>query len=199
MLKTVLLVIDLINGICGPGTPYADYLSEHPELIQNENKLISYAEQNNIPVVFVRLAFDSSYKELKNIHSPMAQYIIQNKAFLLDTPQTQFINGLQYSAQDIVLNKKYIDPFYGSGLQNFLKQYGAQQVIFTGVATDLAINYGTNTAMTSGDGYTVTVVSDATGATDDDTQQKTLQNMMGRTVTNIMTTDQLLQEFSSSS
>ncbi len=159
----VLLVIDYINAIAGKGT-CAKYLGEHPEVVQHTNQLIKLFRSKEWLIFFVRLAFEPDYAELP-AYAPNRQTLVENKKFQLASEEVRFIDTLDITSSDRVINKKSGNPFFGSGLLEALQKVEAKEVIFTGVATDNAILFGTNTAMTGG--FKPIVVSDACGAATD--------------------------------
>lgn len=188
-MKKALLIIDYIKGIAETGS-CAAYLAAHPAVIRNTNALIQQARQQQRLIVHVRLAFAADYAGLPQ-YAPSAAAIRAQQKFQLGSPDTAFIAAIDYQAGDVVVNKKYGDPFYGSGLHEVLQSHGVDGVILTGVATDNAILHGSNSAIELG--YHVTLVSDACGAPTAQAHEAALTLMTGRTVNDVVLTDALCQ------
>jgi nicotinamidase-related amidase len=187
-----LLVIDYIRGVVETGS-CAEYLKKHPEILINTNKLIACFRKRNMPITFIRLAFDKSYKGLPK-YAPHAKVIREKEKFLLGSSETEFIDLLSYKGNtDIVLNKTYGDPFYNSGLLAFLKKNNITEVVLTGVATDNAILSGASTAMKNN--FMVTVIVDACGAPTQQAHENALAMMKGRSANNFYTTQDFLKGF----
>ena len=187
-MKKALLVVDYIKGIAETGS-CADYLKENPKVIANTNVLIRFARDQGMLVIHVRLAFTPDYQGLPR-YAPTAQFIRNNRKFLLNTPETEFIAGIDVKVGDLIVDKKYGNPFYGNDIDDLLETHGVEGVIFTGVATDNAILQGSNAAIERG--YHVTVVTDACGAPTTKAHEDALAIMKGRTVTEFLTTQEVL-------
>ncbi len=67
------------------------------------------------------------------------------------------------------------DPFYKSGLLELLREYSIEEVVFTGLATDNAILFGTNTTILSD--FSTVVVTDAVGARTEEAHRQALAIM----------------------
>lgn len=186
-MKKALLVVDYIKGIAETGS-CSEYLRENPRVIENTNTLIRLAREKGVHIVHVRLAFTPDYEGLPR-YAPSASYIRENRKFLLGTPETEFIAGIDHRDDDYLIDKKYGDPFHGSRLDDLLRSRDVEGVVFTGVATDNAILHGSDGAM--GRGYHVTVVSDACGAPTAKAHEDALAMMKGRTVTEFLKTEEL--------
>jgi biuret amidohydrolase len=159
-MTTALLVIDYINGIAKTGV-CAQHLKEHPEVITNTNHLIRTFRTQKLPLIFIRLAFNAEYDGLPQ-YAPPAAYIKEHRLFQLETDAVQFIDELDYTIDDIVVNKTYGNPFLGNNLEKQLKALGVQELVFTGVATNNAILFGANAAIEKN--FRVTLAHDACGA-----------------------------------
>ena len=145
-----------------------------------------------MPILFIRLAFDETYEDLP-CYAPNANIIKSNRKFLIGNPETAFIPELDFRIdKDIILNKKYGDPFHGSGLLDVLLKLNSEEIIFTGIATDNAIINGANTAITNN--FKVIVISDACGAQNAEHHELALKIMKGRTASEITTTAEYLTQ-----
>lgn len=187
-MKKTLLVIDYINGIAKTST-CAGYLAAHPEVLANTNALIDAFRQKGEAVYFIRLAFDENYTGLPT-HAPSKTILQAQHKFQLGSEEVAFLSELHYQEGDTVFDKKYGDPFHGSGLLSALQQHKVEEVVFTGVATENAILYGAATAMINN--FFVTIISDACGATTDEQHRAALSIMKGRSANQIVTTSEFL-------
>ena len=83
-MKTVLLVMDLINDIAHPKGKIArssGYIEKH-QVIDKANRLIKWARGKDIPIGFVTLGFSKGYPECPK-HSPIFGKAIENQALQL--------------------------------------------------------------------------------------------------------------------
>lgn len=190
-MKKALFVIDFIKGIVSGNGTCTHYLQQHPNVIKNTNTLIDAAHLHHIAVFHIRLAFDADYDGLPEF-APAANTIRNNQRFQSGSESTEFISDISQSATDTIINKTYGDVFQGNQLLKQLKQQDIKEIIFTGVATDNAILNSANTAICND--FYVTVVEDACGAADLTAHQNALNIMKGRTASEIITTDKLLEK-----
>ena len=163
VMKTALLVIDYIYGIVEGSCQ--DYIKAH-STIENTNKLIDYYRAHNMPIYFVRLGFDKNYTACPN-HSRAFQNIKSKGLFQLGQHDTDFVKELHYQSHDVVVNKTAASPFHCD--QEFIKNLQSQNIeclIFTGLATDNAINLGVREAHDMG--YYTIVAEDACGGSSED-------------------------------
>ena len=193
MFKRALFVIDYIKGIAAGNGTCAEYLQNHPEVIQNTNALISAARNRQILVFHIRLAFDVDYTGLPK-YAPSANSIRGNQRFQLNSDATEFIADIQQMPSDSIINKSYGDVFQGNQLLQQLKTESIDEIIFTGVATDNAILNSANTAILND--FYVTVAHDACGAQTAAAHENALKIMKGRTASEIITTAELLESLS---
>lgn len=192
-MKSALLVIDYINGIAKGNGSCAEYLKNHPEIIHNTILLINQAHAIELPVFHIRLAFDSSYSNLPK-HAPTADALRNNQLFQLDSLSTQFIPNLSIQPKDQVINKCYGDIFHGNDLITTLKKQGIETLYFTGISTDNAILFSTNTAMLNN--FRVVVIQDACAAPTIEAHLNALHIMKNRSVSDIISTQVALNKLS---
>lgn len=183
-MKTALLVIDYINGIMEGSC--AEFASHHP-ILEKTNQLIAEARKADVPIYFVRLAFDEAYKNIPK-HSKMFNYIKDNGLFQLGTKSTEFVKELDYRESDCVINKTSASPFCHTNLMETLRRKGIERIIFSGVATDNAINIGSREASDAGF-YTI-IVEDACGASSENFHLWSIK-MLDKIVNQIVSTNEL--------
>ncbi len=190
MMKPALFVIDYIKGITEGNGSCAQFLQEHPEIIDNTNKLIELSHKIGIPIFHIRLAFDPNYRGLPK-HAPSAKMIRENQQFQLNTQATEFISRIKIYSTDGIINKTYGDVFHGNNLITALKKQSIDSILFTGVATDNAILFSTNTAILND--FLVIVVKDACGAPSQESHDNALKIMTGRTASAIISTEEAIK------
>lgn len=183
-MKTALLVIDYINGIINGSCK--DYAMSHP-IVDNTNKLISVCRTKQIPIYFVRLAFDENYTDLPK-YSKGFNHIKNQELFKLDSPSTDFISELDYQDGDTIINKTAASPFHSKDLTLLLQSKNIDKLIFAGVATDNAINIGSRQANDAG--YYTVIAEDACGASSEEFHDWSI-TMLEKIVNEIVTVDQL--------
>lgn len=186
-MKTALLIIDYINGIIN-GSCKA-YAAAHP-IVKNTNKLIVHCRQRKILIYFVRVAFDKNYTDAPK-HSPIFSTAKQKELFQIGNVDVEFIPELDIRSNDIIINKTATSPFHSIGLLESLHANKIEKLIFTGVATDNAINIGAREAHDMGF-YTV-IAEDACGASTEEFHQASL-TLLKKIANEITKTDELIQK-----
>lgn len=150
-INPALLVMDLQNGI-------ARYLGNSEEALLPYKKAVESARKNNIPVIFVRVAFREGYPEI----SPM------NKAFYaaaqyggmtLADEATQIHPALEPQPGEPIVTKKRVSAFAGSDLEMILRAKGINKLILSGISTG-GVMLSTLTEAADKD-FALTVLSDA--------------------------------------
>jgi nicotinamidase-related amidase len=185
-MKTALLVIDYIYGIINGSCK--DYVSRHP-IVKKTNQLITNCRQKNIPIYFVRLAFDKHYTGLPK-YSNGFNTIKQNNLFQIGNPDAEFVSELDIKTNDKVINKTAASPFH-SDLTETLEAENIEKLIFAGVATDNAINIGTREAHDNG--YYTIIAEDACGASSDEFHYWSIE-LLKKIANEIVTVDALIQK-----
>ena len=185
MKKTAVLVIDFINDIVHLKGKILDTATfvEKNNVIENANQMIAYARQNKIPIGFVKVGFSENYLECP-AHSPVFGKAKEWKAFQLNTWGTEFHEKLDVKPDDFVIVKHRVSAFYATSLETFLRANQIENLILTGVSTDMAIQ---TTARDAHDrDYHVIIVSDACGAASEEAHQSSLKLLQRvATVTNL--------------
>lgn len=191
-MKKALMIIDFINSIANQGGSCAEYLSIHPEVIDNANQLIKHFRILKAPIFHIRLAYDLDYKDLPK-HAPLAEKIKTDRLFLKQTVATEFIASINIGPHDCIIDKTYGDIFNGNTLLEQLQEIGIEHIVLTGISTDNAIINSANIAMRND--FYVTVVRDACAAPTQRMHENALCMMENRTANAIITTDQALKSF----
>lgn len=181
-MKSALLVIDYINGILNNGCK--KFAEDHP-IVANTNKLIAMCRKEGVPIYFIRLGFDANYSHCPK-YSLAFNRIRKNKLFRLGELSAEFINEIDYRPTDIVINKTAVSPFCCEGrLIESLRKNKTERLIFSGVATDNAINLGVREAHDMG--FYTTIVEDACGASSEDFHRQAI-NLLEKIANEIVTT-----------
>lgn len=115
MTKSVLIVIDLQNGVCKSDQVIFNY----ENLISKINKRIDYYRSQNLPIIF-----------------------IQHEDNLLqrDSIAWQLVSTLHYKKNDILISKKHPNSFYQTHLEETLEKLGINNLEICGAQTEYCID-----------------------------------------------------------
>lgn len=123
----VLLVMDMQKGIAGK-------IAGLDKLGAKVAKALDYARRQQIPVIYVVVAFREGMPEIGT----------RNKSFRASKQMLASVNLSEWSEildtltpmpGEVIVTKKRYSAFTGSDLEVVLRAYGAQELILTGVST----------------------------------------------------------------
>jgi nicotinamidase-related amidase len=117
-------------------------------------------------VVYTRAVFRPGYPDLV-ANTPGHTLVGELGAFQEDSPKSGIIDELAPRPGDIVIRHVRLTGFFGTELDSILRRHAIETVLFTGVATNLAVLGTLFDAVNYG--YRALLVSDAcTAATDEE-------------------------------
>lgn len=126
-MTTALLLMDFQNGIAGrPGFESA---------VDAAGRALDAARGNEIPAIFVRVAFRPGYPEVTAGSSFGGRAAAAGDTMLLDSPATQIVERLAPRPDEFVVVKKRISAFAGSDLEVLLRGLGVDSLVLGGIAT----------------------------------------------------------------
>lgn len=128
MSTTALLVMDIQNGlIASPKfTPPPTYL---PLL----HKTIDTARPH-MKIIYVKVSFRPGHPEI-DLSNPTFGAAAKNNLFVAGTPDTEIEPSIAPIEGDIVVEKKRVSAFTGSGLDVILRGLGVKTLALAGVST----------------------------------------------------------------
>lgn len=155
-----LLVIDVQNYFSSMVGPILPAL----------NTTIDFCRRASIPVIFTR-----------HCHKSPVDYAMlgewwDNDLIFDGTPQAELVSGLHLrQGEDEVLEKHTYSAFYGTCLEKHLRELGVEEVIVTGVMTNLCCETTAREAFVRG--FRVFFSTDATATATLELHEATLKNM----------------------
>lgn len=137
-----LVCVDFINDIVSEfgklsGKGYLSFITEN-QTLENLRKLQDSFREKGLPVFHVRVGFDPNYLNHPQ-NSPLFGAAKQFGALQLGTWGTEFPAGVAPAAGELIIHKPRVSAFYGTTLDSVLRANYITDVIFAGVATDLAV------------------------------------------------------------
>lgn len=156
--NTALLVMDMQSSLL-------IRIADAAPLISNVSKAIAYARSNEIPVIYVVIAFRNGAPELGANN--------KNKAAMATANMEEMIKIHPDLAQplpgEIIVTKRRVSAFSGSDLEVILRAFGIQRMVLTGVATS-GVVLSTLTEAADKD-YSLTVLTDCCADADEETHR----------------------------
>ena len=152
----VLLLIDFQEERRTKGSDY--YLGAFEPKIQNAKLLLDHFHANNWPVVLTR------HIELNS-----------TSAFVEGTEKAEIISELKPADSDLILTKNKISPFYGTSLEQVLKELREIDVIVAGIMTNLCVRSAVSDLYDRD--YKIKIVTDAFVSSSDEIDRFTFTDL----------------------
>lgn len=150
MANTALMVMDVQNGIV---ERYAD-----PETLKPVQTAVHSARAHQIPVIYVRVAFRPGYPDVSPYNQSFSA--IKERGGMVETDlATQVWEGVKPLPHEVVVVKRRVSAFAGSGLEVVLRAQSIEHLVLCGIATSGVV---LSTLREAADqDYLLTVLSDA--------------------------------------
>jgi len=153
-------------------------------ILPNLKLLIQCCRMTNVPVIFTRHAHKNPDQDGGMLAKWWQDLIIDG------TPQAAILPEIKPNPAEKIVHKKRYSAFYQTDLHSYLQSHQIQQLIVSGVMTNLCCETTARDAFVHD--YEVFFLSDATATTNDDFQQATLLNLSFG-FARIMTVEELCQ------
>jgi len=157
--KTALLVMDVQDAT-------VKMLPDATTFFSSVNMAIEAARANNIPVLYVVVAFRKGYPEV-SLNNKSFSSIRQNDTRHFDTEEgTKIPDLIAPRAGDIIITKKRVSAFTGSDLEVVLRSLGIVHIVLSGIATSGVV---LSTLREAADkDYAITILSDCCADRDEE-------------------------------
>ena len=159
--RTALLVMDFQNDFCtkeGIGAEYRGDMSRMAVPAQNIPRVVDFARERGIEVIFVQFIGDAKYqgpswrRRDHALHKrPKCREGTWGAAFYRVSPAP---------GERIFQKRAHFDAFLSDGFERYLREQGFEHLVLTGVYSDVCVDSTARTAFQKG--YHVTVISDCT-------------------------------------
>ena len=163
--KTALLLLDLQNEMVDAkgkvgGAGLAKVVAERG-VLDNARRALEAARSAKMDIVHVRLGFRPDYADALSV-APRVTKMKENGAAIAGTWGTEFPELLAPRADELIVTKQCVNPFFNTGLMTWLLHRGVQKLVFGGVVTNLVVEM---TARAADDaGFALTVLEDCCAA-----------------------------------
>jgi nicotinamidase-related amidase len=177
--QTALLLLDLQNEMVDPqgkvgGGGLAKVAADR-DVLANASKALTWARSNDHAVVHVRLGFRADYSDCLSV-APRIAKLKEHGAAVLGTWGTEFPDEVAPLADELIVTKQCVNPFYNTGLLNWLFAHGIKRLVIGGVATNLVVEA---TARAADDaGFAVTVLEDVCASPNAEWHRFSIENIL---------------------
>jgi nicotinamidase-related amidase len=172
MENSALMVLDVQNGIVERFAA-ADALAPLQSAVQT-------ARAHRIPVLYVRVAMRPGYPDVSPSNTSFSA--LRERGGMLETDYaTQVWDGVRPEGEEVVVIKRRVSAFTGSGLDVVLRAQGIRHLVLTGIATSGVV---LSTLREAADqDFQLTVLSDACLDSDPEVHRVLLQKVFPRQAT----------------
>ncbi|PIA39762.1 hypothetical protein AQUCO_02600315v1 [Aquilegia coerulea] len=157
--SSVLLVIDMQNYFSSMAKP----------IIPIIKTTINLCRKASIPIIFTR----HSHKSPSD-YGMLGEWW-NNDVIIDGTIEAELITEIGRQNEDKIVEKNTYSAFQGTGLEEYLKEKGIEEVIITGVMTNLCCETSAREAFVRG--FRVFFSTDATATSSEELHDATLKNM----------------------
>lgn len=177
--KTALILLDLQNELVDAagkigGDGLAKVVADR-NVIEKAAATLAWARTNGHPVVFVRLGFRADYADALSV-APRITKLKENGAAILGTWATEFPAAIAPLEGELIVTKQCVNPFYNTGLLNWLFARGISHIVIGGVVTNLVVEA---TARAADDaGLAITVLEDICAAPNAEWHRFSTENIL---------------------
>ncbi len=183
MVDNALLVIDMLNDFVGKNALPAVKSERADSIIPNVKRLVDAARLYNIPVIYGN---DS--------HLPVDREInIWGQHAMRGSRGSHVIDEIRPESKDYVIEKRTYSAFRDTGLDRLLVDLGVQEVIISGLHTNICDRHTAADAYELG--YKIVVTSDATEAFTEKDHKEGLEYIKMVYGAKVKTVDEVVKEF----
>lgn len=158
---TALLLLDLQNEMVDPkgkvgGGGLAKIVQERG-VVDRTAKVLEAARATQLKVAHIRLGFRPDYADALSV-APRIAKLKEIGAAILGSWGTEFPEKLAPRADEMIITKQCVNPFFNTSLLSWLHKSGIKEITIAGVATNLVVEA---TARYADDaGLAITVLED---------------------------------------
>lgn len=179
MSASALLLLDLQNEMVDPngkiGSSGLARVVEDRGVLKNAERVLDAARRAGWFVVHVRLGFRSDYQDLMSV-APRLEKLKEHRGAILGEWGTEFPVAIKPTADEMVVTKQCVNPFFNTGLLAWLLRRNVRHLVIGGVVTNLVVEA---TARAADDaGFSVSVVEDCCAAPNPAWHDFSVQNML---------------------
>ncbi|URN95324.1 MAG: cysteine hydrolase [Candidatus Pristimantibacillus lignocellulolyticus] len=192
--QSALLIVDVQQDFCGPEGKMAQYgidLSTIDPAVDQIERLIKVAHEQEVPILFIRLITDpvtdsramKSWYAKKGLDPEDSVAICRRGTFGAEDYR------IAPSSADYIVEKQKYSAFVGTNIELLLQQLNVEHLIVTGVTTECCVDSTVRDAFMKD--YEVYVVADACAAYEQDVHLMSI-NILDMNFATILSTEQLL-------
>lgn len=171
--KTAVILVDMINAVAkGDGPPYNPPANR--QAVTNQFvKLVAHCRKVGTPLIYI-----TTHRRADNADAPKTLMDIGSAGTgnQAGTPGVQVVDELAMMPEDYLLVKPRFSAFYGTDLDNILRNLGTETILVGGISTQRSVE-GTARDAKNRDIQCI-VVSDCCTAGEEDVHEMTIKHVL---------------------
>ena len=170
-MKLAIIVIDMLNDFVSGKLGF----ERAKAIVPNIKRLLDFAHERDIPVIYVCDAHSAEDPELK----------LWGEHAMAGSEGAQVVPELKPTKKDSVLEKHTYDIFFNTDMDEMLRGMGVKRLVLTGVVTEICVQNSAAGAFLRG--YEIAVPEDCVASPDESAHRASLEYMKhvyGANVTN---------------
>lgn len=165
--RSAVLIIDIQEGITGKLSTSDYYVIQSNQLIDSLNKMVEYAKEKEIPVLYIQ----------NQISNPLINFL--NNSFAKGGPGSQFDERLEV-INDLIFPKEKNDAFSNKELDKYLVENEISHLYFSGLDAAFCVNSTIQAALNRA--YKISVISDALISESDSLKEIKIQEFQAQNI-----------------
>lgn len=165
-IKAVLLVVDMQNGFCGVGGSFDKFgfnIAPYRAIIPALGKIINFMRMKGVPVYYAKAIREASGLDLLDRVHRILPESRQEKLgsmhlCIRDTWDADVIDEVYPTEDDYIVEKRRDSVFQDTEFELWLRSFGANTIIFTGIDTYICVESSVRDAFNKG--YDVILLED---------------------------------------
>jgi ureidoacrylate peracid hydrolase len=162
--KTAVIVVDMQNDFASTGGMFdraGNDISIIQQAIQPTARVLDTARRFGIKIIYLKMAFQPDLSDLGAPNSPnLVRHMAwgvgktfrapdgsDSRILIRDTWSTDIVSELTPQAGDVIVYKNRFNGFYQTDLDDILKQWEVEHLIFTGCTTSVCVESTVRDAM----------------------------------------------------
>jgi ureidoacrylate peracid hydrolase len=182
-IKPVLLVVDLQNGFCGIGGSFDKFgfdIKPYRSIIPNVRKLIDFMRGIGVPVYYAKAIREASGLDLLDrVHKILPQSrrekLDEMHLCIRDTWDSEIVDEIKPEPEDYIVEKRRDSVFQDTEFELWLRSFGADTIIFSGIDTYICVESSIRDAFNKG--YDVILAADCVASREPKLHEATLEQI----------------------
>lgn len=198
-IKPVLLVVDMQNGFCGVDGSFDKFgfnIEPYRAIIPNLKKTIDYFRIRTTPIYYAKAIREASGLDLldrvhKILPESRREKLDDMHLCIKDTWDADIIDEIYPKPTDYIVEKRRDSVFQDTEFELWLRSFGADSIIFTGIDSYICVESSARDAFNKG--YDVIMLSDCVASREENLHIASLAKI-SEAYGWVMTSDELIEK-----